>query len=137
MLLRPLSDKSSPAAGHAGNCTFNETNHFITGTFELDCVVRREMGLALGRWRTLTVHLPPPSGLAQHPSLSYVKTPSNFTSHYIKATTFTTKECKVIPGPQPPYCTRALLPCCPRTERRTAADREDLWRGDHQGALRV
>ena len=47
---------------------------------------------------------------AQEPSISYVKTPANFTSHYIKAASFTGKQCEVRwLSPRVPQCrTQAL-----------------------------
>eukprot|EP00887_Chlorella_sp_A99_P002574 scaffold6.g2574.t1 len=48
-----------------GNCSFNHTKYLVDGIKELDCV---------------------------EPSISYIKTPANFTSHYIKAPVFIEKK---------------------------------------------
>lgn len=56
--------------------------------------------------------VPEPDGL-QEPSISYVKTPSNFTSHYIKAAAFTGKECKARRPSPLAWAGAAALPTSP------------------------
>ena len=82
-----------------GNCTFDGTQFLVDGVKELDCFVS---GHSRPPPATNTMAVPSlmdmhytPALHAQEPSISYVKTPANFTSHYTSAQTFTTKECKV------------------------------------------